>query len=67
MDSCLNTQHATADSKLKTVHLLSTCAMADSAIYKMLLPLLERLMWTDNSTEIKMTAAAGDFSVSTHQ
>lgn len=66
MDSCLNSQHATADSKFKAAHLLSACALADSVTYKMLLPLLEKLMWIDNSISIKMTAAAGRTSLSNH-
>ena len=59
METCCKSQHATADSQQKAVHLVSACAVAHPNVYSMLWPTLEQVMWTGQKPGTHLTAAAG--------
>lgn len=64
LGDCMKAQHATDTSKQAATRLASACAMAEPSAYSLLLPWLERMMWTGHSSSMQMTAAAGERSVS---
>lgn len=64
LGDCLKAQHATDTSKQAATRLASTCAMADASTYSLLLPWLESMMWTGQSSCMQLTAAAGKTGLS---
>ena len=59
LGDCMTTQRATDTSKQAATRLASAFAMADASAYSLLLPWLEGMMWTGQSSSIQMIAAAG--------
>ena len=67
LGDCMKTQHATDASKQAATRLASACAMADASAYSLLLPWLEGMMWTGQSSSIQMIAAAGKRALLSHE
>ncbi len=61
LGDCLKAQHATDTSNEAATRFVGACAMADASVYSLVLPWLESMMWTGQSSGLKMTAAAGKF------